>query len=177
MCLIKSIGPDLSWYLFRTGPCSCVSNLTHSLAGKGKEMLVSGLVVGVRRVCLRLACILTHLPDSISTMRYALPSWLWNQMVLARAFPRECYKELHVTLSSQEILRRLSSLFMRTTGVVSMLGSSHLGLSTWHRWFYSMMSCWMSQLAAQLSVSEWGVRHNHMDQPWEETMWYCVLSV
>lgn len=86
-------------------------------------------------------------------------------MVLARAFPRECYKELRVTLSSQEIFRGLSSLFMRTTGVVSMLGSSLLGLSTWNRWFYSMMSCWMLQLAAWLSVSKWGLRHNHMDEP------------
>lgn len=92
-------------------------------------------------------------------------------------FPRGCYKELHVTFCSQEVLRGLSSLFMRTTGVVSMLGSSPLGLSTRQRWFYSMMSSWMLQLAANLSVSKWGLRHNHMDQPWEETMWYCVLSV
>lgn len=35
-----------------------------------------------------------------------------------------------MTFSSQEILRGLSSLFMRTTGVISMLGSSYLGLST-----------------------------------------------
>lgn len=32
-----------------------------------------------------------------------------------------------MTFSSQEIVRGLSSLFMRTTGVVSMLGSSHPG--------------------------------------------------
>lgn len=35
-----------------------------------------------------------------------------------------------MTFSSQEILRGLSSLFMRTTGVISTLGSSYLGLST-----------------------------------------------